>query len=309
MSDLKLPRWMKISLWIVGSISFILLIIFSRTGILHLFSINGHEIDTDLTSAVGSIVGGILSPLVAIITVILYYHALELQRKELKETQRLYKLNNDQLERTSEALEIQSNYTKQQEWKNQFYTTLELFKGSLKVPFIDFSREIQHDNSWEIRNLDVTSIYNWLILRESLGFDDNALYPLSSYSRSRNKEIVSNFFTSNDYPEFNIIETITNKAEFQQGNGILSKIVTTNDKKTDLSFMYFSIILKHLFNHTHFGSFDIYPFKIEIARLLSPELVDYYNTIEKVDDPSHVLIDELIELSIQTFHKDYLGQD
>lgn len=69
-------------------------------------------IDIPMTSALGSLVGGILSPLVSLIAVVFYYHALSLQKVGLdKQTSMQYAMNNEQEDNSK--LEVIRNSAKE----------------------------------------------------------------------------------------------------------------------------------------------------------------------------------------------------
>lgn len=142
-------RIVIISLTIIGIVS-LLLIVISMANHYTLALSKESSIDVSSTAALGAILSGIVSPIVSLIAVILYVQALklqrndlELQRQELVETRKIHEQNVTEFKKTSEALDIQSKYTMQQEWKNEFYIILNHFKDTITIEtkLFDFNND------------------------------------------------------------------------------------------------------------------------------------------------------------------------
>lgn len=254
-------------------------------------------IDIPMTGALGSLLGGVLSPLVSILAVIFYYHALRLQRRDIKLQRDALDKQKKELETLNKSLKIQSSYTSLQEWITEFYTLLKLYRQSLSVGFINYYFKIDRDIIGAKSSLD-KSVYKWLELHNIIN-TETFNKPLKGQGNGLIVGQTLNYNLKNIF--------YSSYSEVVKGNECLADISLHNNNKLSLANEYFKLICEHMEKNKRLKEGKLKAYLIQVARITSYDLIDYY--IEICGIKSSYAFSEVLKLVPDYFHIDYLASE
>lgn len=303
----KFSKKSRIILWgltIIGFLSLLFLVIVLINHYSIAFKRNS-EIDIEMTDAVGSLLGGVLAPIVSIISVVFYYHALKLQRRDIElqrealenQTQEL-KNQKEEMEKSNLSFMVQSKHTEYLQWKSEFETLIKSFKDKLNNNF--FILKLRQGSSLSntkrlfVEGYYQSSVLMWLNFETNLNRRISSDFVLSDFQNAF--EIDGN----SDYLEkdYMLLDTT---AVYKDLIAFAPKTYESNHKKFKTICYYFIMILEHLVKYP--GSDDgnsIY--EIEVAILLSQRLFinmhNEINLLEKYPDLYERLYDYIGEYSM-----------